>query len=229
MAVKLFLPGTRVAAPERPERIALDMAFGVGAGAVLGDKSRYRSHGAITTATWAAGLHGFCLDFVPGNPDYVTILAAHTQLDFTTENFSTVWRVYIDDLTFNRHLFMRSALRTDGWEISFSNTGQFIFRTNQALLTQTTRTNAGTIAAGAWYTFGTSRAGAVGQVFVQGIDTSDIPQAHIDPLTSAEPARIGIFSDLVTAPFDGRIEFLRIFRGIALTPSEHLAWHNALA
>ena len=74
MELELALPRAKIAVPKLPSYEVLNMAFGVGAGAQLFDKSRYRSHGAIITATWAAGLHGFCLNFVPGNPDHVICL-----------------------------------------------------------------------------------------------------------------------------------------------------------
>ena len=92
MSTKILLPREIIPPFHLRDFVKLDMAFGVGAGATLFDKSRYRSHGAIITATWAAGVHGYCLDFVLATPDFVTIPAAHTQLDFTAQAFSIVLR-----------------------------------------------------------------------------------------------------------------------------------------
>jgi len=227
--VGLLLPKSRAPVPSRPSYEVLNMAFGVGAGAHLYDKSRYRSHGAITTATWAAGLHGYCLDFNPATPDYVTIPAAHTQLNFIAEDFSIVARINIDDLTTFRIVFQRGIANTDGYFYYIHNNGGQIVTTAQALAQQDSSSPAGDIVVGNWYTIGMSRSGASIRLHKNGVDTTVVAGVHINPATCARSAKIGIWDDLATFPFDGRIEFLRIFRGIALTTSEHLAWHNALA
>lgn len=229
MAVELLLPGRRIPAPKPPSYLALDMAFGVGAGAVLGDKSRYRSHGAITTATWVAGLHGYCLNFVAANPDYVTIPAGHTQLNFTSEDFSIIFRFNADSLAPNPILFNRGLWMTDGYNFQLVNNGDVEFWTWQTPAWQVTRAGVGTILINTCYTLGLSRAGANARIYRNGVDVTGAPGVHIDPQTSARNARIGIYCDLAQGQFDGRIEFLRVFRGIALAASEHLAWHNALA
>lgn len=229
MPVELALPGQRISAPKPPSRIALDMAFGVGNAAILGDKSRYRSHGAITGAVPAAGAHGYCLDFDPTIPSYVLIPAAHTQLNFTTEDFSAVVRVYLDTVIPTQIIFMRGSFHNSGYRLYVEGGGSLRMQTAQALVWQTSNSAGGAVAAGAWQTLGFSRAGAVILVYVNGIDVTAGWGVHIDPLTNIRPAEIGISDDIVSFPSDGRIEFLRIFRGIALQPSEHLAWHRALA
>lgn len=229
MIPELALPRGKILVPKPKSYIKLDMAFGVGAGTSLFDKSRYRSHGAITTATWAAGLHGYCLDFVAANPDYVVIPAAHTQLNFTAEDFSIVMRVKADLLPGLSWLFARGRIANDGYYVVFDNTGVVNFYTIQGAANQITISNAALIVAGAWTTVGVSRAGASVRLYKNGVDDVAIAGGHIDPRTSARSAKIGVHDDLATFPLDGKIEFLRIFGGIALAASEHLAWHNALA
>uniref|UniRef100_A0A6H1ZTA9 Putative lectin/glucanase superfamily protein n=1 Tax=viral metagenome TaxID=1070528 RepID=A0A6H1ZTA9_9ZZZZ len=224
----LVLPGRRAPAPEPPERIALDMAFGAGNPAVLGDKSRYNSHGAITTATVAAGLHGLCLDFNPLNPDYITIPAAHTQLDFTTEDFSIVARVYVDNTGAHRYLLSRGLWNTDGYYFRVSNGGELLFRTFQVAANQASNSPAGSILINNWYTVGMSRSGPNVAVYRNGVDITTVWGVHINPVTCARDAYVGLESLPANGPYDGRIEFYRIFVGIELTGSEHLAWHNAL-
>ena len=224
-----FIPEVRVPAPKPPSYRALDMAFGVGAGAVLGDKSRYRSHGAITGASWAAGLHGYCLDFNPALPSYVEIPAAHTQLNFTAEDFSLTARIYIDSMPVAPQIFGRGKTNKDGYELFVYTDGRIVFYTDQAAANQQTLSAVGDIVVATWYTLGVSRAGASVRLYRNGVDVTATPGVHINPLTCARTAKIGIYDDLSGAPLDGKIEFLRIFRGIALAASEHLAWHNALA
>lgn len=225
---ELLLPERRIPAPGPPSRIALDMAFGVGAGAILGDKSRYRSHGAITGATWATGLHGKCLDFNPATPSYVEIPASHTQLNFTSESFSIVIRIKVDDLSTIRNLFQRGLGPGDGYYWLIQMNGAMNFLTYAGAVGQTSASSVGSIATGNWYTVGISRTGASVRVYVNGVDDTSVAGVHIDPLTCARTAKIGIHDDKANRPFDGKIEFLRVFGGIALSASEHLAYHNAL-
>lgn len=225
----LLLPETRVPVLKPPSHTALDMAFGVGAGTTLFDKSRYRSHGAIITATWAAGLHGYCLDFNAANPDYVTIPAAHTQLDFTAEDFSIVCRLNADSTAARFYILNRGKANTDGYGFRVDAGGAIQLFTWQLAAWQWTRTAAGAVVAGNWYTLGMSRNGAAVTLYRNGVVVPVTADVHLNPTSSARNALVGIYEGLATYPFDGKMEFLRIFRGIALAASEHLAWHNALA
>lgn len=227
--MELLQPRVVAPAPTLPSYVYLDMAFGVGAGTTLYDKSRYRSHGTITGASWAAGLHGYSLDFNPAIPDYVVISADYTQLDFTSEKFSLIARVYIDDLSAHRTLMMRGAAGVSGWYSYIHSTGKLVVSTNQAAAIQNSMSTVGGIAAGAWYTLGFSRDGASILIYVNGSEDTPTAGVHIDPTTSAIDATIGVRNDLATQPYDGHMEFLRIFGGVALAASEHKAWHNALA
>lgn len=225
----LIVPKFGVPVPKHPSYEVLDMAFGVGAGTQLFDKSIYRSHGDIITATWAAGLHGMCLNFVPGNPDYVEIPAAHTHLNFIAEDFSIVTRVNINNFALNRLLFCRGLGNTDGYWFQLISNGAIQFSTNNAPARQTSAAAPGSVVIGNWYTLGMSRTGASVRIYNNGLDVTTVVGVHVNPLTCARNARIGIYDNLAAEPMSGRMEFLRILRGVALQPSEHLAWHNALA
>lgn len=229
MPVELLLPGRRVPAPPMPSYVKLAMAFGLGAGATLYDKSRYRSHGAITTATWVAGVHGYCLDFNPANPDYVLIPAAHTQLNFTTQDFSIIARVRFDDIDARRSIFNRGGWGTSGYYLEIDAATRLDFTTIQGAPAQTTQALAGALAINTWYTVGMSRSGAVVTLYRNGVDFTNVHGAHVNPLTRNTHAIIGGYGAGPTHSMDGKIEFLRVFGGIALSTSEHLAWHNVLA
>jgi len=229
MTTELLLPRGKILRPKPPSRICLDMAFAVGAGAELKDKSRYRSAGAIITATWGDGLHGRCLDFNLANPDYVDIPAAHTQLDFTTEDFSIITRIEPDQVALRSTIFMRGKPNADGYSYRIDAGGQLVFLTWQLAAFQITRGNAAAIAVDTWYTIGMSRAGASVRVYINGVDDVTAAGAHIDPATCARNAVLGLYGqEIINYPFDGKIEFQRIF-GVALTASEHLAYHRALS
>lgn len=227
--MELLVPEIRVPALPMPSYVKLAMAFGVGAGTHLFDKSRYRSHGAITTATWADGLHSRCLDFDGSVPDYVLIPAAHTQLNFITEAFSIIARIRITDLTAHNIIFCRGFPNRDGYLFWINAGGHVQVYTYQFGAAQTSYTGAGEVVINTWYTVGLSRDGASIIMYKNGVAPAQTSAAHVDPLTCPRSAKIGLQDDLVSQPFYGKIEFLRIFGGIALTASEHLAWHNALA
>lgn len=227
--MELLLPEVRPPRLALPSYVKLDMAFGVGSGGQLFDKSRYRSHGAINGPEWAAGLHGACLDFDSTVPDYVLIPAARsTQLNFIAEDFSVIARVNIDSLLAHNWICCRGVLSISGWDFFARSDGILRFATNQAAATQQTDSALGAITTGAWLTLGFSRSGAAVQVYRNGVDITTVPAVHINPLTSLEDTHIGIRTGLTQA-LDGKMEFLRVFGGVALTASEHLAWHRALA
>jgi len=225
----LLMPKRGIAVPEIPSYIKFDGAFGLGEGTLLGDKSRYRSHGTISGATWATGAHGKCLDFNAADKDYVEITPTPTQLNFTSEDFSLIARVYVDDLTDSKLIFDRSKPWVqDGYQMQANKDGSIRLYTSQDGATRYTASTT-IVSVATWYTFGISRVGAAVKTYINGVDRTSIIGTHIDPKTSSQTAVIGVAGDKVTWPFDGKIEFLRIFGGIALPAASHLAYHNALA
>ena len=227
--MELISPDVRVPVPKPPSYVKLDMAFGVGAGTTLFDKSRYRAHGAISGADWAAGLHGYCLKFVMEDDDHVEILANHTHLNFTSEDFSLIARILVDDIDSGKGIFCRGEVEVDGWYFSLHEILGLYFVTSQLGESQWTFQGEETIEAGTWYTAGFSRSGAACQLYINGVAVSQTSAAHVNPVSSARTPKIGIRDDKANEPNDGKIEFLRIFGGIALPATAHLAWHNALA
>jgi len=204
------------------------MAFGVGSGTTLFDKSRYRSHGAITGASWATGAHGKCLDFEGADNDYVDGDDTSDQLDFTTDKFSVVMRVNLESLTANRTSISRTTGSDKGWWTAFRTDGDFWVATGNASGVQESKAGAGSIVIATWYTVGFSRDGASVLIYINGVETMATAAVHVDPVTVSVAYRLGDIWVVGSQPFDGKIEFLRVFGGIALAASEHLAWHNAL-
>ncbi|MCK4721769.1 MAG: LamG domain-containing protein [Dehalococcoidia bacterium] len=229
MTTKLWTPKGGLITPKPPSYLKLDMAFGIGAGTTLFDKSRYRSHGTISGASWADGVHGKALDFNPATPDYVEIPATSTQLNFTSEDFSIVIRFKIDNLDEHRLLLIKGAWETGGWAVFIRSTGQVRAYTFQTGAGTYWYSDVGDIVIATNYTLGLTRDGAVGKVYINGVDAGGGSQALADPVSTAAKAYIGVRENLTSSPFDGKMEFLRIFGGIALPASTHLAWHNALA
>jgi len=228
MVTDLILPKRGIESLELPSYVKLDLALGLGAGTTLFDKSRYRSHGTISGASWAAGLHGYALDFNPATPSYVEIAATHTQLDFTSEDFSFIFRCYFDDLSTAPMLICRHKWNNKGYYFNVEDTGRITFRTSNTSY-QETKSTAGDITTESWVTIGLSRVGAAVTLYKNGVALSKtVSQTHINPVTLDDKAYIGIYQTKTSGKLDGKMEFLRIIGGIALSASEHLAYHNAL-
>lgn len=226
---EFLTPTRKIITPRLPSHIKLDMAFGLGTGTTLFDKSRFRSHGTITGAEWATGAHGYCLDFDSSVYDHVSIPSTHTQLDFTSEAFSLVIRAYVESVSAHMGLFSRYEWAVDGYALLLLQAGYLYFVTEQSEAEQSSQGNIGDISAGNWYTFGVSRDGATVTLYQNGVDITAIHGTHLNPATCNRAAKISVLGDFNAYAFDGKIEFLRIFGGIALSASEHLAYHNALA
>jgi len=204
------------------------MAFGLETGAKLFDKSRHRAHGDITGADWAAGAHGYALDFTATVPDYVEIAAAYDHLNFISGPFSIIARIKLDSISGYPKLFNRSLYAVDGYILQISNDASLNFNTSQSGVAQSTSSAAATIAVATWYTVGMSRTGAAAKVYINGVDATSAAETHQNPATCARSAKIGVYDNKVDDGVDGKIEFLRIF-SLALSAKEHLAYHNALA
>lgn len=206
----------------------LDMNFGHGSGVKLLDKSPFHAHGDITTATWANGLHHRCLDFNPDTPDYVEIPASFTQLDFTSsEDFSLIATIYVDDLSALRTIFSRGEYNANGWFLRVGTVGRLEVFTFQSGAAQASYSTAGDIVVLNWCTVGLSRVGASIRLYVNGVDVTSTVGTHIDPTSSSAAAKIGVEDSVPIRGFDGKIEFLRIFGGIAL-PAEAHAWFHSM-
>ena len=178
----------------------------------------------VTTATWT--LDG--RDFNSASPDYIEIPASSTQLNFTSGDFSMVARINIDDLTALRWVFTRGITGVDGWAFFVRNTGTIEFRTNQTAggAFQTTTSTAGDITTGSWFTIGFSRSGAVAKVYKNGVDVTNVSGTHVNPLTSARTAKIGIDDDKLASPYDGKMEYLMVYNR-ALSELEHMNIYQA--
>lgn len=225
----LILPKRGIALPEVPSYIKLDMAFGLGQGTKLGDKSRYRSHGTISGASWAAGAHGRCLEFDRTVADYVYVaIAKCAQLDFTSQDFSVVIRALVADFTGHPAPLGKTHGVGNGWWCAFREDGAFWVATSNASGVQESKSSPADFVIATWYTVGFSRDGDTITIYKNGVDITLTHATHIDPVPSLAQLHIGQLWDS-SQPYDGKIEFLRIFGNVALSAVEHLAYHNALA
>ncbi len=224
----ILVPERRVVLPKPPSYVLADWAFAVGAGSQLGDKSRYRAHGTISGAQWATGLHGAALDFLRATPSYVEVTPLPDHLAFSAEPWSLVMRVNFDSLLYSTMLICHGAYGEDGWYCNVLNDGTINVYTSQSGTAQVSSSAIGAVSAGSWYTLGLSRAGAAVRIYQNGVDITSVADTHLDPVATARTLKIGVYDSKAYMMMEGLIEFCRLF-GVALTASEHLAYHNALA
>jgi len=196
---------------------------------VLEDDSRYGSDGDFQASghpAWVKEGVLWALDFDSGTPDYVEITCP--QLNFTSEDFSGIARIYLDDLPDISSLFMRGSINVDGWHWAIYTDGSIKAFLNQLGDYTALRSTASAVSTGAWYTIGFSRNGTSGKAFVNGIDKTGVVDTLTNSVTSTRTAKIGIFDDKSSYPFDGKMAFLRIFN-YALSPEAHAAYHQELS
>lgn len=196
------------------------------------DSSSYSSDGDKAAANQPTEVAGdetaYAQDFNPANPDYVEIAADQTQLNFITGDWSIIARIKLDTLTVNAMIFVRGLLNTDGYFFQVFNGGYLRFYTNQAAAFQRTYGFVGDIVVGTGYTVGVSRTGASAVLYQGGINRTRVSGVHIDPLTSARSAKIGIHDGLASEMLDGKMEFLGVFGGVALTVAFHKAFDESI-
>lgn len=220
------LPGARLnMAHPIAKDMALCMLLNENGGSRAMDISPYNANGALVGFGSPAKRPFNGLQFVAATPSYIEIPAAFTQLNFTSQNFSIIARIKLDALVTDRYIFDRAGYNIDGYRLVIVSTGALYFATYQTPGIQISSSSAGSIVIDTWYTVGLSRAGASARVFRNGVDITTTAGTHINPLTCARKTAIGIQTNLVSNPLDGKIEFLYVWGRRALTASEHKAIH----
>ena len=224
----LWPPRRAILRPDPPSYVALDLAIGIGAGAKVMDKSRHRAHATMSGATWADGVNGRCIDLDSSVPAYIQVPAAYSHLDFTSEDFSIVWRLVVNDVASQACIYSKGRYAQSGITIFCQLNGSLIFNTSQSGFVQYQEADAGKIEDGIPYTVGLSRSGKTALWYVDGLECTKTHRDLIDPASTAYSLTVGVTYTLSGTPWDGQLEFLRVFKGIALDASAHLAWHNSL-
>lgn len=222
------LPGTRLnMAHPLAKNMVLCMLFNEqGSRAV--DLSPSGAHGRLSGFGSPAKRHISGLDFVSATPSYVEIPAAYTQLNFTSEKFSGIVRLKVDSVAVIRTIFLSGEQDVSGYWWFILTDGSVALDTSQLGAYQRTNSSASDIVIATRYTIGFSRDGTSVKLYVNGVDVNSTVGDHTNPATSTDKYYIGYYKPGATYPFDGKIEFLRVFGGIALPATAHLWFHNAL-
>ena len=180
----------------------------------------YGSTCDVTTAIWTPSGR----EFTSATPDYIEVTCP--QCNFIGEDFSLVARLKVTDVSARRWIFTRGITNTDGWDCYFENTGRFAFETCQAT-SQQTQSSVGSIVNGNMYTVGFSRVGTAATIYINGADDTNSAETHIDPLTSARTAKIGVYDNKTGYPYGGLMSDILVYNR-ALSAGEHAEIHNSL-
>jgi len=191
------------------------------------DVSRYHTDGVVTTATWVQHPSGLWYkDFNSATPDYVEVTCP--QLNFTSEDYSFVIRFNANSIATDPVLFNRGFWATDGYYIRFTNTGYVSLYTFPVAAEDHSSTSVGSIVIDTWYTLGISKFGTAVNLYINGVDDTDVVGVHLAPTTCARTAKVGIADDLTSVPFDGQISAIKVF-SYALNPDQQMQQHILLS
>jgi len=183
----------------------------------------FELHGPPTWAVPGPPTSIRCLNFAPGNPDWLDCPGATTAaLDYTSEDFSGAVWVNPTDLSANRSVICRGLLDTDGWYVQVLINGNIFFITNQAAASQWTTSVDATVVINTWTLIGWSRDGATCRLYRNGVETVyDTVGVHIDPLTSNRETHVGIYDNETGSPWSCYMWYLRSWGDRILSADDH--------
>jgi hypothetical protein len=202
----------------------LDLPLSEGDGAVAYSVSKNHIITTLHGGPLWAGV-GILLD--SGNPDWLDAPQADTtDLDFVSLDFSLAAWIALLDMSIDRYLMVRGLANTDGWLFFVQSTGRIGLATCQAGATQATYSAAGDVVVSTLALIGASRAGTSVRLYKNGLDVTDAPDTHVDPLTAARELHIGILDDETNNPWHGGVYMPRAWNR-KLEPWEHMEIFNA--
>ena len=169
----------------------LDLQLRDGASSLAHDFSKSHVAGATLTGApvWTFLGNGLpYLEFNPANPDNIIVAALDsTELNFTSGAFSGAAWIYPNAYG-NRWLMMKGAAET-GWGLWLSATSPYLqFTTEQAGPTYQSTGGGASLALNAWQFVAFTRSGAVGRVYLNGIDATTVSATHVNPASAAAGA-----------------------------------------
>ncbi|KKM91145.1 hypothetical protein LCGC14_1231520 [marine sediment metagenome] len=190
------------------------------------DKSKFGNNGDISGAIWVrhpSGLLDLSFDDID---DFVEITA--TVLNFTSEDFSIIIRFLSDTKDATRILLIRGLSNVDGWFLDFQTANRVEFVTAQAAAQQVTVSSNDSLTTATWYTVGISRSGTSVKIYIDGVEDTASASTHTDPATSSRTVKVGIFDDLSSNAFGGRIHRIIFLKDKELSADEQLNIHRIL-
>jgi len=181
--------------------------FDEGTGSDVSDETGVNDGTAAGGLTWAVGhCPGFSGEF---NSSAYVDCGNDSSLNFTSGDFSLEFWAYFDDLSTYRFIFCRGDF-TKGYSCYIGDNLRLYFYTYQAATSQYSASTA-FAELDTWYHIVITRTGAVVKIYVDGVDVTDISGTHIDPDTSNNNVKIGVYDDGAFKPFSGYLDDVRVY------------------
>ncbi len=202
--------------------VPLSYMDGLAGGANISSKDAYGTPFTITGAYWTP--LGWVFD---GTDDYLGATIANTdRLDFTFESFSGIVRCTIDTApTAIEYVINRGSWNARGWTLAVDagiDVRLYTWGATDAFSEATAR-----ISVGEKHTLGWSRQGTSVQVFVDGVEHTDIAGSHGDPTANAVNS-LGIGAGGTgTSPAASTTRCIAIWARW-LAPTEHMELHQMM-
>ena len=177
-----------------------------GAGATAFDSSRNAINGTYFGPVPIRGPIALARYFDGAN-DYVD--CTNNPLFDLTGDLSIEAFISTPNVAHRGRIFNRGTFNATGYDFWLDNQ-MLRFRTTQAAANQTTDAAGAITVNDRIYHVAVTREGATAIIYVNGIDATTAPAAHIDPLSNPGPAYIGIYQNLIESEFHGTIDEVKL-------------------
>ena len=165
-----------------------------GSGNTVYDLSGSGINGALINNPSFSGLNGGQIN-MPGSSKYIDI---GQNFNFTSQNFSISYWVYLDSFTTNQAgqgpiPFFKGDYQQMGYYSQIDSNGSFGFATNQGGAIQTSSTLAGIITTSTWYHLSYVRNGTSVRLYSNGVDSTSAVASHNNPGSSNQTFKINYY------------------------------------
>ncbi len=165
-----------------------------GSGNTIYDLSGSGINGALINTPSFSGLNGGQIN-MPGSSKYIDL---GQNFNFTSQNFSISYWVYLDSFTTNQAgqgpiPFFKGDYQQMGYYSQIDSNGSFGFATNQGGAIQTSSTLAGIITTSTWYHLSYVRNGTSVRLYSNGVDSTSAVASHNNPGSSNQTFKINYY------------------------------------
>lgn len=165
-----------------------------GSGNTIYDLSGSAINGALINTPSFSGLNGGQIS-MPGSSKYIDL---GQNFNFTSQNFSISYWVYLDSFTTNQAgqgpiPFFKGDYQQMGYYSQIDSNGSFGFATNQGGAIQTSSTLAGVITTSTWYHLSYVRNGTSVRLYSNGVDRTSAVASHNNPGSSNQTFKINYY------------------------------------
>ena len=165
-----------------------------GSGTTWTDLSGNGNTGTLTNGPTYSSTNGGSISF-DGTNDYINL---GNILNYTTENFTFNTFFYLNSFTTSTpgqgpQLFWKGSFNANGYYCAINADGTILFHTNQSGASQFSYTSSGLISVGVWNNVSVVRTGPSVQIYINGVDRTNVSATHINPTSSTGNLQLGAY------------------------------------